>query len=217
MPGLKAWLTWKRGNGRFGGIGDGVWDFGDGGEVSKEWVGDDILDDGLGVGGGALVLAEVCGGDLEAIEEHAGPFKVDIELGEAAEDVVEGDLDGGAIVDARHEEVSVMAGEARFAAGGLVVVAEFLAAESRRAAAMTFGEDVAAEVAAFWVGGGGGDGFRFVHGDLLEAVVSGQFSVVSLVVAVLPPICPHPPYLGPKVLLLKVLGLGKSLASPEPG
>ena len=82
------------------------------------------------------MFGEVGGGDLEAVEEHAGTFEVDVGEGEAAEDVVEGDLDGGAVVDAGHEEAAVVAGEARLAAGGVVVVAEVLSAEGGRAAAM---------------------------------------------------------------------------------
>jgi hypothetical protein len=68
----------------------GFWDFGDGGEVSVDWAEGEVLDDGLGVSGGFLVFGEVGGGDLEAVEEHACSFWVDVELSEAAEDVVEG-------------------------------------------------------------------------------------------------------------------------------
>ncbi|HEY4380312.1 MAG TPA: hypothetical protein VGN01_08195, partial [Acidobacteriaceae bacterium] len=52
--------------------------FGDGGQVSEEGVGDDFLDERVGLsGGGFLWLGEVGGGDLEAVEEHACALEVD--------------------------------------------------------------------------------------------------------------------------------------------
>jgi len=98
------------------------------------------------------VLGEVGGGGLESVEEHACGFELDFAEGDAREDVVDGDLDGGAVVDAGHEEVA--AAPAGPAAGGVVVVAEVLLAERGRAAAVAVGEDVAAAVAAGWVGFG---------------------------------------------------------------
>ncbi|HEY4381710.1 MAG TPA: hypothetical protein VGN01_15280, partial [Acidobacteriaceae bacterium] len=52
--------------------------FGDRSEVSEEGVGDDFLDERVGLsGGGFLWLGEVGGGDLEAVEEHACALEVD--------------------------------------------------------------------------------------------------------------------------------------------
>ena len=98
---------------------------------------------------------KVGGGDLEAVEEDAAALVLDISAGEAGEDFEEGELDGGAVVDARHAEGAAAVGAGGFAAGAVVVVAEFLAAEGGRAATMAFGEDVAAKETAFRVGGGG--------------------------------------------------------------
>jgi hypothetical protein len=76
-------------------------------------------------------------------------------------------LDGGAVFDARHDEGSADGGAGSFAAGADVVVAEVAAAERGRAAAVSVGEDVAAEVAAFGidlrVGGVAGDGLEVVE------------------------------------------------------
>ena len=130
-------------------------DFDDGGEVSEVVVGGDFFDLRLLFGVELGVAGEVGGGDLEAVEEDAAALVIDISAGEAAEDFVEGELDGGAVVDARHGEGAGAAGDGGLAAGTAMVVAEALAAECGRAAAMAFGEDVAAEVAAFRVGGCG--------------------------------------------------------------
>jgi hypothetical protein len=126
------------------------------------------------------VAAEVGGGYLQAVEEDGASFVVDVSAGEAAEDVVEGNLDGGAVVDAGEGEGAGASGAGAFAAGAGVVVAEVLAAEGGRAAAVSVGEDVAAEVAA----GGVDGGWR------------GRFGVHGV-----------PLYLSPKVCGLKVLGL----------
>ena len=134
---------------------DGEWffvfgDFFDGGEGFVVVVGGDVFD---GLGGGLMaVAAEVGAGDLQAVEEDAGALVVDVAGGEAAEDVVEGDLDGGAVVDGLHFEDAHAAGERGvLEAGAVVVVAEVLGAECGRAAAVSVGVDVAAEVAAFRV------------------------------------------------------------------
>ncbi len=50
--------------------------------------------DGQGFRGG---FGEVDAGDLEAVEEEAGAFGVDVVGGEAAEDFADGELDGGAV------------------------------------------------------------------------------------------------------------------------
>ena len=71
---------------------------------------------------------------------------------DAAEDVEDGDLDGGAVVDGLHAEHAGAAGElGAEEALAVVVVAEVLGAEGGRAAAASVGVDVAAEVAAFGV------------------------------------------------------------------
>ena len=133
-----------------------VGDFFDGGEVSEEGIGDYVFDErfrvGCGVAESFLVLGQVGGGDLESVEKHACGFEFEFAEGDAREDVVDGDLDGGAVVDAGHEEMA--SASAGAAAGGVVVVAELLLAERGRAAAVAVGEDVAAAVAAGWVGFG---------------------------------------------------------------
>ena len=114
----------------------------------------DFFDLGLGFDFGLVVAWEVGGGDLEAVEDDAAAFVFNVAAGEAGEDFVEGELDGGAVVDARHGEDAGVAGRGSHAAGTAVVETEALAAEGRRAAAVAFGEDVAADEAAFGVGFG---------------------------------------------------------------
>ena len=107
----------------------GAGDFGDGGEVAQGLVGGDVFD---GFGGGLQVFeaGEVGAGDLEAVEEGAGSFGVDVAGGDAGEDVVEGDLDGGAVVDGLHFVHADAAGEWGVGeAGAVVVVAEVLGTE----------------------------------------------------------------------------------------
>jgi hypothetical protein len=89
----------------------------------------DFVDLGLLFGGLGGVAREIGGGDLEAVEEDAAAFVVDVSAGEAAEDFEEGELDGGAVVDARHGEGAGAAGDGGLAAGTAVVVAEMLAAQ----------------------------------------------------------------------------------------
>ena len=106
-----------------------VWDFGDGGEVSELAVCGDVFD---GLGGG-LELVEACevgAGDLQSVEEDGGAFVVEVSGGESAEDVVEGDRDGGAVVDGLQAEDAGAAGERRvLTAGAVMVVAEVLGAQ----------------------------------------------------------------------------------------
>ncbi|HEX3569448.1 MAG TPA: hypothetical protein VHU44_01350, partial [Acidobacteriaceae bacterium] len=107
-----------------------------------------------GVGGGLEFVAagEGGAGNLQAIEEDGGAFGVDVSGGDAAEDVVEGDLDGVAVVDGLHFEDADASGERGVGQpGAVVVVAEVLGAEGGRAAAVSVGVYVAAEVAALWV------------------------------------------------------------------
>lgn len=152
----------------------GVEDFGDGGEVPEFVVVGDFFDLGRLFDFGLAVAREVGGGDLEAVEEDAASLELDVTAGEAGEDFEERELDGGAVVDAGHAEGAAAIGAGGFAAGAVVVVAEFLSAEGGRAAAMAFGKDVAAEVAAFGVGGGGGwlGGCGGLHG-WLRVLVDG--------------------------------------------
>ncbi len=100
-----------------------------------------------------VLAGEVGAGDLEAIEQEACSFGVDLVVGDAEEDVADGELDGGAVFGQGEVEgvavFSVLAGArvGRGAAGGVVVVAEVLSAERWATAAAAFGEDVAALVA----------------------------------------------------------------------
>ena len=142
----------------------------------------DVFDEGFGGGvevrgGGFGVRGEVCGGDLESVEEEAGAFGVDVGSGDAGEDVVEGELDAGPIVDGGHLEdccfVGAAVGDGGLLAGGVVVEAEVLSAKGGGAAAAAFGEDVAAEVAAFGVGLVG-FGELEVHGGISLGRVNGE-------------------------------------------
>ena len=92
-------------------------------------VGGDFFDLRRLFGFGLGVAREVGGGDLEAVEEDAAALVLDVSAGDAAEDFVEGELDGGAVVDTRHREAVRVAGGSGLAAGAAVVVAEALAAE----------------------------------------------------------------------------------------
>jgi hypothetical protein len=136
-------------------LGCGVGDFGDGGQVSEVVVGGNFFDLWLLFGVGWRVAREVGRGDREAAEEDGAALVFDVSAGESAEDFVEGELDGGAVVDAGHGKGAGAAGDSGLAADAAVVVAEALAAEGGRAAAVAVDEDVAAEVAAFRVGGFG--------------------------------------------------------------
>ena len=148
----------------FGGF--GADDFLDRCQVSEAEVSGDVFDGGFGELG-FVAVREVGAGDLQSVEEDGGSFVVDVSGSYAAEDVVEGDLDGVAIVDGLHFEHADASGEGRVGqAGAVVVVAEVLASERGRAAAIAVGVYVAAEVAAGRVVGGGGVGLvrLGVHG-----------------------------------------------------
>ena len=100
------------------------------------------------------VAWEVGAGDLEAVEEETGALGVDLVVGDAEEDLADGELDGGAVFGhGEVEGVAVFAGARVLdrAAGGVVVVAEVFLAQAWAAAAVAVGEDVAALVA-FWFG-----------------------------------------------------------------
>ncbi|HEX3569922.1 MAG TPA: hypothetical protein VHU44_03785 [Acidobacteriaceae bacterium] len=86
--------------------------------------------DGVGCGLEFVAAGEVGAGDLEAVEEDGGSFGVDVSGGDAAEDVVESDLDGVAVVDGLHFEDADAAGERRVGQPrAVVVVAEVMGAE----------------------------------------------------------------------------------------
>jgi hypothetical protein len=143
----------------------GFLDLGAGGDGAEGGVGDDLFDglfDGcvlwLGVtAGGAGAADSGCGfglageveaGDLQAVEEETGAAKVDLVGGDAAEDLADGGLDGGAVFGDGQVEGG-LAGAALFGvsdgpSGGVVEVAELLFAEAGAGAATAIGEDVAA-------------------------------------------------------------------------
>ena len=145
--------------------------------------------EGLGGGLEFFLAGEVGAGDLQAVEEDGGSLVVHVSGGDAGEDVVEGDLDGVAVVDGLHFEHAEAAGEGCVGqAGAVVVVAEVVAAEGGRAAAAAVGVDVAAEIAAGWVDGVGGR---------VGLHACGSVAVWCFVAGLLGP--PLPPYFGPKV------------------
>ncbi len=119
------------------------------GEGAESGIGDDLfdLDD---IATGLIDTGEVERGDLEAVEEKAGAFGVDLVGGDAAEDVADGALDGSAVVGIGEVEVEGVLrlvpsrGVLGGAAGGVVVVTKFFAAEAWAAATVSVGEDVAA-------------------------------------------------------------------------
>jgi hypothetical protein len=134
--------------------GDGSGGFGDfstGCEGAEKGVGDDIFDGG-GWEFGVFFLGcgawEVAACDLETVEEEAGAFGVDLVAGDAAEDLAEGELDGGAVFGEGDVEVGLTGAAFAWvfdgAAGGVVVVTKFFVAEAWAATAMATGEDVAA-------------------------------------------------------------------------
>jgi hypothetical protein len=134
----------------------GFGDFGAGSEGAKGGIGDDLFDEIGGVVGIAVACGdggagEVEAGDLEAVEEETGAEWVDVVGGDAAEDLADAALDGGAVLGVGEVEGGAAAAAlARVfgrAAGGVVVVAELFVAEAGRAATASVGEDVAALVA----------------------------------------------------------------------
>ena len=104
-----------------------------------------------------VVLCQIQAGDLEAVEQEAGATRVDLVVGDLAEDLAEGELDAAAFaeVGGRGEAEAVGAsaaggvylGLARAGTAGVAVVkAEVLFAEGGAAAAAAVGEDVTALV-----------------------------------------------------------------------
>jgi hypothetical protein len=104
------------------------------------------------LGGGFAVrgwgAGQVEAGDLEAVEEETGAFGVDLVAGDAAEDLADGALDGGAVFGEREVEVRLAGAAAGGVfdgeAGGVVVVTKFFVAEAWAAAAVSVGEDMTA-------------------------------------------------------------------------
>ena len=100
---------------------------------------------------GAGHCREVGFGHLEDGEEEAGAFGVEGVVGEAADDLGDGDLEIFGIEDGGQIEGSAGGrGSAGRAAGGVVEEAELLAAEGGRAARLAGG----VEVMAGWIGHG---------------------------------------------------------------
>jgi hypothetical protein len=113
-----------------------------------------VLDNGFGerVLLARLRAAEVIACDLEAVEKEPATLQLNGVIGDATEDLGDGELDRGPVVEAVEAgEVeagtrlaSAHVGEHR-GAMRVVVVAEMLLAQGRGAATTPIGEDVAAE------------------------------------------------------------------------
>jgi hypothetical protein len=143
-------------------------DFGAGRDGAEFGVDDDLFYEGglrdvffvaacASVVAAASVVTALSGGagqvdasDLEAVEEEAGALGVDFVAGDAAEDLADGGLDGGAILGVGQVEggaaIATLAGVGDRAASGVVVVTEFFLAKAWAGAAASVGEDVAALV-----------------------------------------------------------------------
>ena len=64
-------------------------------------------------------MREVDGGDLEAVEQEAGAAGVDLVAGDAAEDLADGELDGGAVFGQGEVEGGLAGATARGLVTGL--------------------------------------------------------------------------------------------------
>jgi hypothetical protein len=142
---------------------DGLWNVG--GEVRGGDL--EAVEQEAGAVDIEFVGGEVRGGDLEAVEQEAGAVDIEFVGGEAADDLEEGLLEGGGVgwrgdVEAAPGAASVGVLDGK--PGGVVVVAEALAAHGGRAAAMGVGEDVVAD---------GGHGFLSVGGGELARSPGG--------------------------------------------
>ena len=128
------------------------------------------------VGRAGRVFGQVGACDLEAVEEESGAARVELVGGDAAEDLADGGLDGGAVFGVGELEggaaAATLAGVEDGAAGGVVVVAELFCAEAGGLAAVAAGEDVAAAVAELGGGFCGGLGVR--HDVALPAVICAK-------------------------------------------
>lgn len=131
------------------------------GEQAVDCVGVDDFDHaaafGLGGEGGLTAAGQVVGGDLEAVEEQTGGAVIERALGDAVEDLADGELDGGPVFgDGEGEGFGGgdfgARGDARggWPAVGVVVEAKIFFAQGGGAAAVTIGEDVAALEAFGW-------------------------------------------------------------------
>ena len=92
------------------------------------------------------------------VTERVGAFEVDGVVADAAGELEEGELDGGTVLERGNVEDGVGASEEEFGVGdggrrravvGVVEVAELLAAQAGRAAAVAKGVDVAADQAGY--------------------------------------------------------------------
>lgn len=93
-------------------------------------------------------LAQVGGGELEAVEEESGAARVDVVGGDADEELAERFLDV-VVAGGSGEREGAAAGDSLVrandgAAGVMVEVAELLVAHARASAAVVVGEDVVA-------------------------------------------------------------------------
>jgi hypothetical protein len=101
-------------------------------------------------GCGARLAGEIGADDLQAVEEMSSAFGINLIAGDEGEELGEGEVQAGTVVDVGHFEVvgggmDTTVARAR-ATGGVVVVAELLSAQGGRAAAAAGGMDVAAEI-----------------------------------------------------------------------
>jgi hypothetical protein len=74
----------------------GKGDLGPGCKGSEAGIGDDYFDR-LGVACGFRVARQIEAGDLQAIEEKACTFGIDLVAGDTAEDLADGALDGATV------------------------------------------------------------------------------------------------------------------------
>jgi hypothetical protein len=135
-------------------------EYGDGTDDAVEWVDDGICQGRFrfgGVDGDVCGVAardrewrEVAGGELEGVEEFSGTLGIKIVGGDAGDDVREGELEGGAVLDDGQGEwqkagiVDLVEALRADSAGGDVVVAEEVAAQGCDSATLARGSDVAA-------------------------------------------------------------------------
>jgi hypothetical protein len=126
-------------------------------DFGSEWAVDGIERDffhrfNFGCGFTALLgFGEVEAGDLEAVEEQAGPARVDVVGGYATKNFADGVLDGAAVFRQGQFEGGWTAAALTWvfdgATGGVVVVTKIFVAQACTAAAASVGEDVAALIA----------------------------------------------------------------------
>ena len=119
-----------------------------------------------------LGFGKVEAGDLEAVEEQAGPARIDVVGGYAAKNFADGVLDGAAVFRQGQLEGGSTAAALTWvfdgATGGVVVVTKIFVAQACTAAATSVGEDVAALIAFFGLDVG------VVHGGIPLPIRSAQ-------------------------------------------